>query len=92
MKLCIGYFNSILYYLLKWNFMLLSNEILNSFLNKTAIYLAAESGNKEIVQLLLAYDNLDVNIKTVWKNNLFYKISELLFILFFYIVFHTISK
>lgn len=45
--------------------MLLSNEILNSFLNKTAIYLAAESGNKEIVQLLLAYDNLDVNIKTV---------------------------
>lgn len=72
--------------------MLLSNEILNSFLNKTAIYLAAESGNKEIVQLLLAYDNLDVNIKTVWNNNLFYKISKLIFIQFYYIVFHTISK
>ena len=39
---------------------------LSSNLNKTALHIAVEKGNTEIVQLLLAQKNIDVNSKLIF--------------------------
>ena len=41
------------------------NEIYYFNFNKTALHFAVEKGNVEIVQLLLAFDNLDVNLLSI---------------------------
>lgn len=40
----------------------------------TALYLAAEKGNKEIIKLLLTCNELDVNILNIFKNHNIYSI------------------
>lgn len=42
------------------------------FLNKTALHIAVETGNPEIVQLLLMREEIDVNVKSVISNKLLF--------------------
>lgn len=35
------------------------------FFNRTALHIAVDKENKDIVQILLAYPEIDVNIKTI---------------------------
>ena len=46
-----------------------SNTIIIFFINKTALYLAVENQNLEIVQLLLTRNNIDINAKTIIYSN-----------------------
>lgn len=39
-----------------------------SFNEKTALYIAVDDGKLEIVQLLLARDEIDINAKYILKN------------------------
>lgn len=52
-----------------------------SFNEKTALYIAVDDGKLEIVQLLLARDEIDINAKYIFKNQLL-----ILFLLIFYSV------
>lgn len=60
------FFNFISYENFKWN---LNNNYLIKFLsiifNKTPLYIAVEKGNRDIVQLLIANENIDVNIANI---------------------------
>lgn len=40
----------------------------NKYLNKTALHLAVESGNPEIVKLLLSREEIDINMKSIILN------------------------
>ena len=46
------------------------NEIQNNIIYKTALYLAVEKENIEIVKLLLTNDKLDINLLNIFFNNL----------------------
>ena len=47
------------------------------FLNETALHAAIESGNAEIVKILLSKPGIDVNIKTVFNSIFFYSVKIL---------------
>lgn len=59
------------------------------FIYKTALHVAIERGNPEIVKLILSQPEIDVNTKCIYKFNLFYVIFIWLFQLYFEIFFLT---
>lgn len=50
------------YFLLNQILDIYFNEILINAINKTALFVAVENGNIDIVKLLLSNNNIDVNI------------------------------
>lgn len=50
------------YFLLNQILNIYFNEILIHTINKTALFVAVENGNIDIVKLLLSNNNIDVNI------------------------------
>lgn len=53
------------------------------FLNKTALHVAVEKGNIEIVELLLSNPNININILSISKYFFFIKIGIVVFFLIF---------
>ena len=54
-------------------FQILINDISKKyfFLNKTALHIAVEKGDPEIVQNILMHESVDVNAKSILKINFF---------------------
>lgn len=48
-------------------FYLLFNKILINFFNKSALHIACEKQNMEIIKELLACDKLDINLQSILK-------------------------
>lgn len=44
--------------------------------NKAALHVAVENENYEIVNLLLQYDKIDVNVKSIQKKLMFFNIIQ----------------
>ena len=67
MMLSLKYLNGIPYYLLLIEFLFsFFDEIFFYWnLNKTALHIAVEKGNLEVVQLLLERKEIDVNVKAI---------------------------
>lgn len=68
------------YFLLNQILDIYFNEILINAINKTALFVAVENGNIDIVKLLLSNNNIDVNIINTIIN-LFFKCYFKLFLL-----------
>lgn len=71
MKLIIVLFDKILninYFFIKFQYKLISSNSKIIFLNKTALHIAVELENVDIVKSLLNHKNIDVNINSILIN------------------------
>lgn len=59
------------YFLLNQILNIYFNEIIINAINKTALFVAVENGNIDIVKLLLSNNNIDVNIINTIINHFF---------------------